>query len=266
MKVLWRYNTGTQVFRDIEEPQIAEEDDVKIKVAYNTIGIQDMRMSREWDFYAKSGIAGYEMAGTIVALGKTAMAKGLFIGQRVTGTIVEFCGTCPYCLKGDTNYCMDLNIHAGTLCEYVVWKAEQVVPIPEKMSFSMGTLIEPVAVVSMAANRLDLKKDEQLCIFGGDFNGLVLLQIAKLIGVKDVTVIEQKSYNMELAKKLGADRVIDPSDDSMLTELMKITDFIGFSSVAVTSSNQEWIENAINITAAGGRIVFTVYYDYDVSI
>ncbi len=47
MKALWRYNTGTQIFRELEEPFIEHDDDVKIKVAYNTIGIQDMRMSRE---------------------------------------------------------------------------------------------------------------------------------------------------------------------------------------------------------------------------
>lgn len=269
MKALWRYNTGTQIIKDVEEPMIEAPDEVKIQVTYNTIGIQDMRMSREWDFYAKPGIAGYEMAGVIVELGEEAKAKGLYVGQRVTGTIVEFCGECYYCKKGEENHCVNLEIHSGTLCDYAIWKAEQVIPIPESISFSKGILIEPVAVVLMAAKRLVMKKEDRICIFGADFNGLVLLQLAKLQGVKEIVVIEPKALNREMAKDLGASQVVDPDDDFYVTKLMSSTDFIGFHSVIITSSsNPEWISSAIDLTAANGILMLTIYYDYnrDISI
>ena len=58
MNALWRYRNGMLSFQELEQPQILNPTDVKIKVMYTTIGIQDLRMYREWDFYAKPGIAG----------------------------------------------------------------------------------------------------------------------------------------------------------------------------------------------------------------
>ncbi|KRM89010.1 hypothetical protein FD21_GL000473 [Liquorilactobacillus vini DSM 20605] len=55
-------------FAEQPEPALQSADDVKIKVIYSTIGIQDLRLKRQWDFYSKEGIAGYEMAGIIVAV------------------------------------------------------------------------------------------------------------------------------------------------------------------------------------------------------
>ncbi len=262
MKALWRFHTGTQSFCDTDEPEIRQPDDVKIRVTYNTIGIQDMRMAREWDFYAKAGIAGYEMAGIIEELGEEAKSHGLYAGQRVSGTIVEFCGKCFYCNRHQENLCLSPKIHSGTLCEFVIWKWHQVIPLPDSMSYRIGTLTEPVAVVAMAADKMRIQKGDNICIFGGDFNGLVLLQMAKRLGAGSVTVIEGKKYNRELAVKMGADVVIEPADDIYVTQLLKNTDFIGYQSVAVTSSHPEWIQAAVNVTAPGGNLIFTLYFDY----
>lgn len=262
MQALWRYENGVLSFRDVEEPVLQKLDDVKIKVMYSTIGIQDLRMTRAWDFYAKPGIAGYEMAGIITALGDKAKAEGYYIGQHVTGTIAKFCGSCAYCLKGEENNCLQIYSKSGTICDYVVWSCSQLVPLAPETPFRIGCLLEPVAVVYNAYQKMKLLSGDNVCIFGGDFNGLLMLQFARMSGANNITVVEPKERNRLLALSLGATYVVNPADDTFETEIMKQSDFIGFQSVVITSSNTEWFQTATNIVARGGTVMVTVYYDH----
>ena len=104
------------------------------------------------------------------------------MGAHVSGTIARFCGSCVYCQRGEEDKCLNLTSNAGTICEYVIWHKDQVVILPETIPFSIGCLLEPVAVVNEAFFKLDLKEKDSICIFGGDFNGLILLQLAKKAG------------------------------------------------------------------------------------
>lgn len=264
MRALWKYENGILAFKDIDEPRIRSEQDIKIRVMYCTIGIQDLRVYRKWDFYAKSGVAGYEMSGIIVDLGSEAKKAGFYIGQHVSGTVARFCGTCVYCVNGEENNCLEITPNPGTICDVVVWNMNQVVAIPDDMPFSIGCLLEPVAVVYQAFSKANIQRGDDICIFGGDFNGLVLLQLAKQAGAKSITVVEPKEGNQKLARQLGADFVVDPREDTYKTELMKISDFIGFQSVFLTSSHPEWISVSTDFVARGGTMMLMVYYDLDI--
>lgn len=266
MRALWRHENGMMNLIKVSEPLIEHDDDVKIKVMYTTIGIQDLRMKRSWDFYAKDGIAGYEMAGVITDLGDAARAKGFCVGQKVTGTVVKFCGHCPYCQRGQENDCLQLAVHSGTLCDAIVWQAGQIIALPPEAAFTSGCLLEPVAVVNMAAQKLQVNPGDNVCIFGGDFNGLVLVQLVRLLGARSVTIVEAKKYNRDLAEQLGADYVIDPFNENLETELLRISDFIGFQRVVMTSSRPNLVPTAFNVTARGGTVLTTVYFDQNQKI
>lgn len=261
MRALWKYNNGILAFKDIEEPRLLSENDVKIKVMYSTIGIQDLRVYRQWDFYAKNGVAGYEMSGIIVDLGAEAKKEGFYVGQHVSGTVAKFCGKCIYCQKKEEHNCLEITLNAGTLCEYIVWDKNQLVPLPDDVPFSTGCLLEPVAVVYHAFHNAQITKGDNICILGGDFNGLVLLQLAKQAGAKTITVVDHKEVNQQLARQLGADYVVDPRSDTYKTELMKLSDFIGFHAVMLTSSNPEWLSVCTDLVARGGTITLMVYHD-----
>lgn len=261
MRALWKYKNGILAFNEIDEPQLLSENDVKIKVMYSTIGIQDLRVNRQWDFYAKSGVAGYEMSGIIVDLGSEAKKEGFYIGQHVSGTVAKFCGKCIYCERNEEHNCLEIALNAGTLCEYIVWDKNQLVPLSEDIPLSIGCLLEPVAVVYHAFRNAHIKKGEHVCILGGDFNGLVLLQLARQAGAKTITVVDPKEENQRLARQLGADYVVDPRSDTYKTELMKLSEFIGFHAVVLTSSNPEWLSDSTDLVARGGSITLMVYHD-----
>lgn len=174
MKALWKSMNNALQFRDIDEPIITEPDDVKIKVSGCTIGLDDLRMKREGDVYAQSGIAGYEMVGVITELGEQAAHEGFFVGQRVSGTIVLFCGQCRYCRQGKQKYCVSSKLSSGTLAEYIVWKSKQLVQVDDSLSDCEACLIEPVATMLSAMERLQIPLGSSVCILGANFCGLVM--------------------------------------------------------------------------------------------
>jgi threonine dehydrogenase-like Zn-dependent dehydrogenase len=262
MKALWQYDNGILDFKEVNEPQIYFPDDIKIKVHYSTIGIQDLFNFHKWNLYSTQGIAGYEMSGEIVDLGSKAKEEGFYVGQKVSGTPALFCGKCVNCLKGEENNCLNIKPMNGTICQYVVWKSKQCVPMEEDIDYKSLCLLEPVATVSQALNKMHIWDDSNLCIFGGDFNALVMIQLARFSGMRNITVVEPKKVNRDLAKKLGAKYVLDPAAENFETELMKITDFIGFENVAVTSTaDTSYVQSAINCAAKGAVILMTVYFD-----
>lgn len=262
MKALWQYDNGILEFREVNEPQVYFADDIKIKVHYSTIGIQDLKNFHKWNLYSRAGIAGYEMSGEIVDLGEKAKQEGFYIGQKVSGTPALFCGKCVNCKNGNENNCLSIKPQNGTVCQYVVWKSKQCVPVEDSVDYKSLCLLEPVATVSMALNKLRIWDDSNLCIFGGDFNALVMIQLARFSGMRNITVVEPKKTNRDLAKKLGAAHVLDPASENFETELMKITDFIGFENVAVTSTaDTSYVQSAINCAAKGATILMTVYFD-----
>ncbi|MFT9452311.1 alcohol dehydrogenase catalytic domain-containing protein [Liquorilactobacillus ghanensis] len=262
MKTIWNHRSGLIEFSEQPEPFVQSSDEVKIKVIYSTIGIQDLRLKRQWDFYSKEGVAGYEMAGVITGVGSLAQNHGWQIGQAVSGTVVQFCGKCQACKQHQEQNCLQLRVKSGTLCPYIVWKDDQLVHLPTNISFAAGCLLEPVAVVKMAYNKLHVNDADRICILGGDFNGLVLLQLIKLYTQAFVVIVENKAKNKMLAQKFGADQIIDPLDTNFETELLKLSDFIGFNKTVLTTSKYpELISTMINSTARGGLFLTTVYFD-----
>ncbi|WP_420806211.1 zinc-binding dehydrogenase [Liquorilactobacillus vini] len=119
----------------------------------------------------------------------------------------------------------------------------------------------------MAYDKLQVNDADRICIFGGDFNGLILLQLIKRYTQAVVVVVENKTENKLLAQKFGADQIIDPLTDNLATELLKRSDFIGFNKTVLTTSKYPaLISVAINTTARGGLFLTTVYFDRQQSI
>lgn len=266
MKALLKSEKGCLSFEEIPEPMVLEPDDVKIKVLYSTIATEDLRMYREGDFFSKTGIAGYEMSGVIVALGDEAKRQGFYKGQRVSGTPVIFCGVCDFCKRGKENCCIAYKTAPGTICEYIVWKSRQLIALNDRISDRLGCLVEPVATVLEAAERMHISIGDSVCIFGGDFLGLILVQIARMHGAKEITVVDPMQRRLELAQSLGADYVVDSTDELYETRLVKISNFNGFDSVAITTGEADLFDIAVGQLVKGGILISMTYYELGRSI
>ena len=205
---------GQITFREIPVPQLRDD---QILVRIQMIGIcgSDIHVYHgEHPFTSYPVTQGHEVSGDIVALGKD--VQGFEVGQKVTIEPQVFCGQCHPCTHGKYNLCEELKVMGfqttGTASTYFAVDASKVTPIPQAMSFAEGAMIEPLAVAVHAVRRYGDVTGQKVVILGAGPIGNLVAQVAKALGAETVMVTDVSDYRLELAKKCGADVVVNTRD------------------------------------------------------
>jgi NADPH2:quinone reductase len=150
-------------------------------------------------------------AGIVSALGPD--AEGVSIGDRVVIMPGLSCGECGFCKKGQDNQCDSFEIlgtkRNGTYAEKVAVPDQNVVPLPENISFETAAAF-PVAYLTawhMLAGRAQLKPKENILIVGAS-SGVAIagIQIAKFIGAR-VFASTTNPSKIDMIKAAGADEI-----------------------------------------------------------
>ncbi|MCL2125204.1 MAG: alcohol dehydrogenase catalytic domain-containing protein [Oscillospiraceae bacterium] len=246
---------------DIPEPALGDEQ-VKIKVAYCSICGSDPHHIQEnpfgWD--VPFGL-GHEMSGVIVEVGKNATKKGLKVGDRVAGNFMHFCGTCYYCRNGQEQFCEFAGeTNQPCMSEYVTWHESQVFKLPDDVSLKKGCLLEPVSVAVRIVDKIGPRIGQRVAICGGGPIGLFALQAIKMMGAVDLTLFEPIAERRELAKKFGADVVVDPMSQDMVKTAMEITNGRGYDVVVDCSGAVRAAVSLPAITSKGGMLLYVAIY------
>jgi (R,R)-butanediol dehydrogenase/meso-butanediol dehydrogenase/diacetyl reductase/L-iditol 2-dehydrogenase len=249
--------------RDIPETPVGDED-VKIKVAYCAICGSDPHLVEGiFGLPVPFGV-GHEVSGVIVELGKKATKKGLKVGDHVAGNFLHFCGTCYYCRNGQEQFCEHADVsNVPGMSEYVTWNEQQVFKLPEGMSLKMGCMLEPVSVIVRFMDKIQPKMGQRVLINGGGPIGLLSLQALKMMGATHLTVSEPIADRRELAKKFGADYLIDPLNEDIKATADKITGGLGYDVVLDCSGNKAAATVLPSLTAFGGTLCYTAMYPND---
>jgi 2-desacetyl-2-hydroxyethyl bacteriochlorophyllide A dehydrogenase len=173
-------------------------------------------------------IPGHEFAGEIVKTGPK--AAGLFKeGDRVTSCLVIGCGSCHYCVEGKENLCDNLvetGIHVdGAFAEYVRVPAKTVLKMKDATSCDCGASIDPIASAYRTVKACRISAKDVVVIFGPGPIGLYAVQLVRLQGAKCVVGVgtAEDAERLALAKKLGADYVIDSSRENVTERVSEIT-------------------------------------------
>ncbi|MFN4227502.1 MAG: NAD(P)-dependent alcohol dehydrogenase [Candidatus Ratteibacteria bacterium] len=246
--------------REIEKPEIKNEDDVLIKVKSVGVCGSDIHYYKEGrigDFVVKEPlILGHESSGIVEKVGKN--VRNLKEGDKVAIEPGIPCRKCDYCKEGRYNLCPDVKFFAtppinGTFCEYIVHPYDFVYKIPENFSFDEATLIEPFSVGIHACNLVNLKPGEKVIISGLGPVGLLALLSAKIYG-GIVYGIEKIDKRIEFAKSFGPEYIFDTKEIEIkeIKNLLKdkvdvVFECSGFSGL---------MEETIYWVKRGGRIVF----------
>jgi len=231
----------------VKHPGLKE---VLIKVAYCGICGTDMNIWRGTDRSAKDIVLGHEYCGTIVEIGQE--VTGFHIGDRVAIDPNIPCGVCEQCRKGRINLCSHLTALGvdidGGFEEYSIVPETQLFLIPNDMPFETAAMIEPVACAINGINRVEINIGDDVLILGGGPMGLIMLQLAKLRGAARVLLCERLEERRNVAKKIGADIVIDD-----VKEIGKILPD-GPDVVIECIGNPVTQEEALKIVKRGGHV------------
>jgi 2-desacetyl-2-hydroxyethyl bacteriochlorophyllide A dehydrogenase len=111
---------------------------------------------------------------------------------------------------------------------------EQFVTVPEKAVFDIGDLpfeqgafMEPLSCVVHGIERARIKLADQVAILGAGPIGNLLLQMCRLQGASQVTMLESNSGRAELARQMGADLVVNQMEDLELEAYDVVIDATG---------------------------------------
>ena len=145
-------------------------------------------------------VMGHEGAGVIVQRGVD--VKNLKPGDNVAVHPVVPCGVCGECMRGLEHLCSNMGHFGidrnGCFAEYFVQRADRVRKIPGDISFTVGTLLEPVAVCLEAVSGAgDIKNKTVLIVGDGPF-GNIIARLAKRAGARRVLVSGRTPFRLQM--------------------------------------------------------------------
>ena len=241
---------------DLPLPNPAENE---VLVKTSAVGIcgSDIHLFRgDHPYTTYPMIFGHEASGIVEAAGGE--VNGLTAGDHVVLEPLIPCGKCYPCSIGRRNCCSNMKTVGvttnGALAEYFTVPDYCIHKIPETLSFSLGALAEPFSIGFQAASRGNVVKTDQMVIIGSGTIGLTILAAAKQAGA-EVLISDFIDNRLEIARKMGADVVVNSQKENLQEQVMVWTHGIGASVVIEAVGTPTTIESTIGVAADAGRIV-----------
>lgn len=204
-------------------------------------------------------ILGHEIAGVVDRLGEG--VEGFDVGDRVVIHYVLSCGGCRYCSMGKENLCdryamIGKDVDGG-FAEYISLPARNLIKLPEGLPFEQGAILGcAVSTPLHALRRAHLEPGEVVLIYGIGGLGIHAVQLAsRVFGAGLVVAVDIAEYKLELARRLGADIVVNPLEENPAVRVREETDG-GMADVVVDLVGlRETIMRGLECVGKGGRMV-----------
>lgn len=200
---------------------------------------------------------GHEAVGVVHALGSA--VEGFTEGQRVAVNAVTPCFRCHYCQSGFTSQCggplggyrytaqMD-----GNMAEYFVVPAAQgdLAPIPDELSDEKAAYCcDMLSTGFLGAEHARIGLGETVAVFAQGPVGL-----CATIGAGRVIAVEARPERQELARRFGADDVVDFTAVDPVDQIMDLTGGEGVDAAIEAFGFPQTFEACVRVTKAGWRV------------
>ena len=203
-------------------------------------------------------IVGSDIAGEVAETG--ALVRRVKKGDRVLLAPGISCGQCEECFRGWESACRQYTLFGvfvdGGYAQYVKSPEANVVAIPGGLNFDEAAAVPLVFITAwhMLFDRARLAPGETVLVIGaGSGVGSAAIQIAKLVSAR-VIATAGADWKLERARTLGADEVINHSQQSIFEEVRRLTDKRGVD-VALDHVGGAVFEACFDALATGGRLV-----------
>jgi (R,R)-butanediol dehydrogenase / meso-butanediol dehydrogenase / diacetyl reductase len=201
-------------------------------------------------------IMGHEFCGEVHEIG--AGVSGFAPGDRVAALPFIVCGKCDRCARGMEIHChnlqgLGLGQLPGAYAEFVACGARSLYKLPANVSSRDGALVEPLSVGLHAVKRSGIGAGATAIVMGAGPIGLATLTWAKGKGAT-VVVSEIAAGRAELARKLGADVVVNPKEKDPSDQVREMTGRspeLIFECIGIKGT----LENAISMMGPRGQVV-----------
>ena len=246
---------------DLAIPEVGEAD-ILLKVHAGSLCGSDVHIY-EWtpgyEWMPLPLTIGHEFSGEVFKVG--AKVATIAAGDRVTAMPMMPCSRCSLCQVGKGESCLNrlslgLRTH-GVFAEYVRLTAGATLfKLPENLSFEAAALCEPLCVALKAIDLSAIKLGEKAAVLGPGPIGLLTLQLLKAAGASLIMMAgtAADSRRLEIARKLGADVIIEVEEEDPVEKAMKLTG-AGFDFVFEASGNPKSVSEGLNMVRPGGKVI-----------
>ena len=201
---------------------------------------------------------GHELSGVIEEVGPG--VRDFRRGMRVVALNSAPCGACFYCLKHQENLCEDLLFNNGAYAEYIKIPRRIVesnmLALPDDVTFESAAMTEPLACALRGLQETGADIGDTVTIIGAGPLGLMLMQVAKLMGC-DVVAVVKRDEQVSEAKRFGADDVVHINKTkSAIDEVIRLTEGRGSDVVIDAVGRPQVWQWAVDMVRRGGAVNF----------
>ena len=213
--------------------------DIMIDIAYAGVCHSDIHTVRgEWGQIEYPQVVGHEIVGHVTEVGSEVTKHK--VGDRVgVGCMVNSCGECEYCVRGDEQYCAkgntgtyasvdpaDGTVTQGGYSQAVVVTEDFVLRVPENLDFSKVAPLLCAGITTYSPLRhWGAGPGTKVAVVGMGGLGHMAVKIAHAMGA-EVTVLSQTMSKEKDGRRLGADNYYATSDADTFTTLANSFDLI----------------------------------------
>jgi threonine dehydrogenase-like Zn-dependent dehydrogenase len=238
-----------------------------LKTTLTTICGTDVHILKG-EYPVKKGlIVGHEPVGLIEELGPG--VTGFKKGERVLVGAITPCGQCRACLSGCSSQCSHGgngyeaiggwrfgNTINGCQAEYVLIPDAQanLARVPDGLTDEDVVLVPDIMSTGFsAAESGNVRIGDSVAIFAQGPIGLCATAGARLSGATLIIAVDSVPKRMEMAKRMGADVVLDPKSQDVVAEIKRLTG--GGVDVAIEALGQQaTFENCLRCVRPGGTV------------
>ncbi len=245
----------------MNEAQVPEigPNDVLIQVKKTAICGTDVHIYN-WDDWSQKTIpvpmiTGHEFVGIIEKMGSA--VRGLAVGDRVSGEGHLTCGHCRNCRAGKRHLCRNtvgVGVNRnGCFAEYLAIPAENAFKIPDSVSDEIAAIFDPFGNATHTALSFDLVGEDVLITGAGPI-GAMAVAIARHVGARHIVITDINDYRLELAKKMGATRVVNAKREKLSDVMKELGMTEGFDVGMEMSGSGEAFRSLLEAMNHGGKV------------
>src|SRR6202045_366617 len=211
-----------------------------------------------WDRWSQGRIRppvtlGHEFCGVVERVGDE--ARAVKPGDFVSAEMHVNCGHCHQCRLGQAHICQNLRIigidQDGAFAEFVkipatnIWKLDAAIPE------HYGAILDPLgnAVHTVLAGAI---AGQTVMVTGCGPIGLMAIAVAKACGSSTVFATETNDQRRAMAKKMGADVVLNPASEDAVARILAETSGTGVDALLGMSGNPTGIQQRFKALRASG--------------
>lgn len=220
MKVLAKLKAEPGIWMSESEKPEVGYNDLLIKIKKTAICGTDVHIYN-WDEWSQNTVpvgmtVGHEYVGVVADMGEG--VQGFAIGDRVSGEGHITCGHCRNCRAGRRHLCRNTTgvgvNRPGAFAEYLSIPAINAFKIPDEVSDDMAAIFDPFGNAVHTALSFDLVGEDVLITGAGPI-GMMAAAVAKHAGARHIVITDINDFRLELAKKMGATRVVNSKNEKL---------------------------------------------------